>query len=106
MGGLRDGMGGGSGDPLIKNEFFDGVRLVDDAKLYFRDTGIYIHSDADGSILISSDGSSGRTVKISLGEKAGLTSVAILDSDGFPINTMDSSGNISHKGKLQRTTTN
>lgn len=102
MPGLRDGLGGGTGDPNIKNEFFDGVRLVDDAKLYFRDTGIYIQSDADGVITISADGSTGNDVKIKLSDAAGGSGFAIIDSETFPVTRIDSDGNIKMKGKQQR----
>ncbi len=101
MPGLRDGLGGGTGNASIKNEFFDGVRLVDDAKLYFRDTGLYIQSDSDGKLKISADGS-GNVIRFSLADKDGSSSVIVEDSDTFPVSKLDSAGNIKNKGKVQR----
>ena len=96
MGALRDGM-----SPEIRSD----TTIVGDAKLLFRDTGLYIHSDVDGSIKINVDGTSGNTLKIVLGDKAALARVGIFDSDGFPMMQFDSDGNVRHKGIIQRTLT-
>jgi|TARA_Y100000310_G_C20617156_1_gene781244 hypothetical protein len=108
MPGLKDGLGGGSGDPNIKEEFFDGVRLVDNAKLYFRDTGIYLQSASDGKIIIVADGSDDDSIELNapvsvvLGEKSGSEGITVKDSDEFPVSKTDSQGNIKYKGKTQR----
>ena len=104
MGGLRDGMGGGTGDPNIKVEFQDGVRISSDSKLYFRDAGIYLYSDADGSLTIVSDGSS-TPVNINLVDKVGGAGFVIRDSETFPVVKLDSAGNVQAKGQLKRTLT-
>mgnify|MGYP001575124869 CR=1 FL=1 len=104
MGGLRDGMGGGTGDPNIKEEIFDGVRLVGDAKLYFRDTEIFIHSDADGSLTIESDGQV-TPVNINLKSTGGSAGFVVRDNDGFIVSKLDSAGNVQAKGTLRRTET-
>ena len=96
MGALRDGL-----SPEIRSD----TTFVGDAKLLFRDSGLYIQSDADGSIKINVDGTSGNTLKIYLADAAAATRIGIYDSDGFPMAEFDSDGNLRHKGQVQRTTT-
>ena len=96
MGALRDGL-----SPEVRSD----TTFVGDAKLLFRDTGLYIQSDEDGSIKINVDGTSGNTLKIYLGDKAALARVALYDSDGFPMMQFDSDGNVRQKGTIQRTLT-
>ena len=96
MGALRDGL-----SPEVRSD----TTFVGDAKLLFRDSGLYIQSDVDGSIRINVDGASGNTLKIYLGDKAALARVALYDSDGFPMTEFDSDGNIRQKGITRRTLT-
>lgn len=97
MGALKDGL-----SPEIRND----VTITEGNKLFFRDTGLAIYSDADGSLRINVDGSVGNTLKIYLNDKSAASRVGIYDSDGFPMTEFDSDGNIRHKGVVRRTTTN
>ena len=104
---MRDGMGNGSGiEDGVTVEHTGNILMTSSAKVYFRDSGLYINSDADGSLSISADGTSGNTVKIKLNDKSGNTNFTVLDSDGFPMGQLDSDGNLKHKGAVKRTTTN
>jgi len=97
MGALKDGL-----SPEVRNN----LTITDDNKLFFRDSGLFIHSDVDGSLTISVDGTSGNTVKVKLNDKSGSTKLTVYDSEGFPMGQLDSDGNLLHKGTVRRTTTN
>lgn len=111
---MKDGLGNGTGMSGVVVEHTGDLLLSSSAKLYFRDSGLFIQSDADGSIIISSDsnvkinasGTSGNTVKITLGDKAGNSNFAVLDSDNFPMSQLDSDGNLKQKGVVKKTLTN
>ena len=71
------------------------------AKLYFRDAGIFIYSDADGSLTIESDGA-GTPVNINLKSTDGRESFVVRDNDGFPVVKLDTAGNVQTKGIFKR----
>lgn len=108
---LVDGLGGGTGIADILEEINVNTVITSTNRLYFRDAGLSIHSDADGRIVITSDGSSDDAIKfdgpatILAGENAGGEGLTIKDSDTFPVVVLDSDGNVKHKGVVQRTTT-
>ncbi len=108
MGGLKDGLGGGTGVEGAKNEFNEDLLITGTAKILFRDAGIYLQSSEDGKFVISADGTSDATitlngnVSVTLGDKEGANQLTIKDSDGFPVAKLDSQGNLKYKGKTQR----
>ena len=103
---LQDGLGGGTGLANINHEINVDTLVSGTTRLYFRDAGIFLQSDIDGGILVSTDGTTGNTIKLKLGDKVGNANVTVLDSDDFPMNQLDSDGNVKHKGNVRRTSTN
>lgn len=103
---MRDGMGPGTGVAGVIAEINADTVVKPGVKLYFRDTGVYITSDASGAITISANGAAGNTVRVKLNDKAGGTNFSVEDSEGFPMGQIDSDGNLKHKGTVKRTTTN
>ena len=97
MGALIDAMG-----TSMRNS----ITIESDNKINFRDSGIFIQSDVDGGIKISTDGTSGNTIKLVLGDKAGNANVTVIDSETFPMSQLDSDGNLKQKGNIKKTTTN
>ncbi len=108
MGGLKDGLGGGSGRAAsdnIRTEFTENIIMSSNSRIYFRDTGISIFSPEDGVLVMQSDGS-GESIRFDLNTKNATNYVSVRDSDTFPVTKLDAVGNISAKGRIQRTTTN
>ncbi len=119
---LKDGLGGGTGIANINHEINVDTVLTSNTKLYFRDAGLYLQSDSDGSLKISSDGtgdavtidsdgrividaaaSSGNAINLKLsGNKDGSASVTVEDSDTFPVHKLESQGDQRIKGKVKR----
>ena len=65
MTGIKDGLGGGTGlAEDIRHEITNGMIVRADNKLYFRDSGLFVHSDADGQLVISSDGVGANAIKL------------------------------------------
>lgn len=56
MGGLRDGLGGGTGISGIEESMDVDLLMTSTNRIYFRDSGINIYSSADGKLTITSDG--------------------------------------------------
>ena len=96
MGGLKDGLG---------SEIRNSITILDDNKIFFRVSGLFIHSDDDGSLTVSADGA-GNSVKIKLSDTAGGSQLSVMDSDGFVMTQLDSDGNVKHKGNVRKTSTN
>jgi len=96
MGALKDGL-----SPEIRNN----ITITEDNKIFFRDSGLYIHSSSDGVLNITTDGTSGNTLKIKLNDRAGLTNITVLDADDFPMAQLDSDGNLKQKGVVKKTLT-
>lgn len=108
MGALKDGMGGGTGTSTARNEISNDIIITGTTRIYFRDSGISMHSNADGKFTIAADGTADNTIQlegnvtIKLADKAGANQLTVKDSDDFPIVKIDSAGNIKNKGKVQR----
>ena len=96
MGALIDAMG-----TSLRNS----ITLESNNKIQFRDTGIFIQSDVDGGIKISTDGTTGNMIKLVLGDASGNANVAVVDLQAFPMLQLDSNGNLKYKGISKRTTT-
>ena len=97
-------MGGGTEFSGIQESIDLSTIINGSAKLYFRDAGIFIYSDADGSLTIESDGA-GTPVNINLKSTDGRESFVVRDNDGFPVVKLDTAGNVQTKGIVKRTTT-
>ena len=102
---MKDGMGGGSEFDGVQETIDLNTVLTGNTKLYFRDTGIYIQSDADGKLKISADGTD-QVIKFDLSNtKSPDDGVVVLDSDTFPVSKLDAAGNIRAKANLIKTLT-
>lgn len=126
MGGLKDGLGGGTGDSTYRDEISNDVIITGTNRLYFRDSGISIYSSADGKLRIESDGAGtddidisgavtvtgaasivGATsmtgdVEMNLASKDGTNQLTLKDVDGFSVAKIDSAGNMKVKGKYTK----
>lgn len=119
MGALVDGL-----SPERRNS----LTLLEDAKILFRDSGIYLQSSSDGHLNVVADtaidvagatnitGATAITgaatitgnatingdVANKLSSKDGSTYNKITDSDNFPIFQVDSKGNVKTKGTVSK----
>jgi hypothetical protein len=107
MGGLRDGLGPGTGIATARFEITDDILVSSDKKIYFRDSGIYLQSDSNGNLLIKSDtgiaieaDGSGDVIKFKLADKNGTSAVIVEDNETFPTVRLDSAGDVEGRGKI------
>lgn len=89
MGALKKGLGGGTGLSGIEEDVTNDLLFTGTNKLYFRDSGLYMYSSADGKITIVADGSSTDDITLSgtVTFDAALDVNAAIDLDGTTTNT-------------------
>ncbi len=105
---LKDGLGGGTGIANINHEINVDTVLTGNTRLFFRDAGLSIFSNADGKVTVESDGSADDAIKMDgpttvlAGEKAGAEGLTVKDSDEFPMSKLNSTGDLRTNGKVRR----
>ena len=102
----------------IHKEIEDDITVDTNKKVYFRDTGLYIQSSADGKLLIASDGTTNDALSLQVGSGGGITltnadtlifanDFSVLQKAGAPSNGTSGDGaGVASKGSLLSDITN